>query len=872
MSGQQIDYSSTKDSSQSLAAIIACGISSGCMTINFLPYLAEGFGNLAMLGIIILFLLTWLLMPFWTSLVQCISKGGIVTTAANLIGPISPIISYYISLAYGLCLCSASALGLYFASNAFLSALTLHFPIALPLFGLLLLFAFFAKLPAKMRQNVIILNGVLALGFASYGFVKLFAYPLDWQKIQPTSLASKNGDLLSPMVNTCLVLLYFAYSLPSIGNILNFLQKKEKQTTKAALSLSFLISLFLSIAWPVAWMAANQPSLDHFPLMQFFFGTAIAFGSGMAFLKFMEDRIASADFDVAKFKSFNRPDAKLLYVTLGASIFLLSFPAGFYATFLFFNATMLIIASIIFSMLGFNSLIRTMNSFEKNRSFYTAISIAFAMLVSAIFSLGFQGFGIPAVAIAILMGFSILGYFILTQMRENKKFRELFFLEKLIFSLSSKLALPMLLLLVLISLGYTLAIEDLNHQGLTTLATTLSIIFTMALILAIFFTLIASSNLVHVINKISKEIDTISAKTLGGLSAGMEALSQGRLVENDANVSYEPLPILTKNELGGMIGSLNRLQEKIIEALNGLNQFSDGLRQAKDSLDQTKANFEKEVLEKNEQIRETHQKLERATTKLKAYQERLAESEKVAAIGVLVASVAHEINTPLGICVTGVSQLIEQCRTIVEQVSNNTMTKKRYEDFIENLGEAYKLIDKNIERAKDLVVNFKEIGEGNIREKLRRINLLGTLKEISDTLKPVLHEYHANIEIKCPADLQICSYPAALHQILTILVNNALIHAYDKLQEPKILIEAFEENGQIFVICQDFGKGMPSSIIDKIFDMFYTTKGGSGCVGLGLDIAKKIVIEQFKGSIICESEIGKGSKFILKFAKISELP
>ncbi len=247
-----------------------------------------------------------------------------------------------------------------------------------------------------------------------------------------------------------------------------------------------------------------------------------------------------------------------------------------------------------------------------------------------------------------------------------------------------------------------------------------------------------------------------------------------------------------------------------------------------------------------------------------ATQTKLVESEKMAALGGLVAGVAHEINTPIGISVTAASLLAERATTFFETYKSGNMKRSDLERFLDTAMQSSSMVLANINRAAELIQSFKQVAVDQSSESQRLFNLREYLHEILISLRASLKKTKHTVKIQGDDHLILNSYPGALSQIVTNLVINSLVHAYSEGDAGQIVF-SFQQDGQEIIFeYADNGKGIPSENLSKIFDPFFTTKRGQGGSGLGLHIVYNLVTQKLKGTIECESLVNLGTKFIIK--------
>jgi ligand-binding sensor domain-containing protein/signal transduction histidine kinase len=259
---------------------------------------------------------------------------------------------------------------------------------------------------------------------------------------------------------------------------------------------------------------------------------------------------------------------------------------------------------------------------------------------------------------------------------------------------------------------------------------------------------------------------------------------------------------------------------------------------------------------------------------LKTTQRQLVDSEKMASLGNLVAGIAHEINTPLGIGVTAASHLRQETERLARHLERNSLSKAELEQFSKAAVEASDLVLKNLDRASKLVRSFKQVAVDQGSEARRTIVLVNYLEEVLFTLKPALKRTQIQITLNVPSSLTMETFPGALSQIVFNLVTNSLTHAYPERQHGRILIEAALEVGtqispidaltkvnasRVELRYSDDGIGMSNAVRQRIFEPFFTTKRGQGGSGLGMHVVYNLVTQLLKGDIECESSDVQGS-------------
>ncbi len=275
--------------------------------------------------------------------------------------------------------------------------------------------------------------------------------------------------------------------------------------------------------------------------------------------------------------------------------------------------------------------------------------------------------------------------------------------------------------------------------------------------------------------------------------------------------------------------------------------------------------LEKRVAERTRQLGEVVSELQETLSALKSAQNQLIQSEKMASLGSLVAGVSHEINTPVGIGITAATYLDCQTKEFLNLYKNNQMKKSDLDKLMSIIGESVPIILSNLTRAAELTQSFKKVAVDQSNEEKRAFKIMEYTNEILISLKPKIKKTKIKIIVERQEDFEVDNYPGAFSQILTNLIMNSLIHAFEPEKEGIIKIAIWKENELANIIFSDNGSGISKENIKKIFEPFFTTKRGYGGTGLGLHIVFNIINRQMLGTIECDSEIGVGTKFIIKF-------
>ncbi|WP_454017045.1 sensor histidine kinase [Azospirillum sp. Marseille-Q6669] len=260
---------------------------------------------------------------------------------------------------------------------------------------------------------------------------------------------------------------------------------------------------------------------------------------------------------------------------------------------------------------------------------------------------------------------------------------------------------------------------------------------------------------------------------------------------------------------------------------------------------------------------------ERALRDLRRTQRSLVQAEKLASLGALVAGVAHEINTPVGIGVTAASHLAEQARQFRAGLADGQLRRRDMEDFVDRIEEGASIVLGNLERACALVQSFKQVAVDQTSEARRPFELRGYLDGVLGSLAPQLKGTGHRVTLDCPDGLIMDSYPGALSQVVSNLVINALLHAFRPDVPGTITIAAGTGGpssagaGSVVLDVADDGRGIPPDQIERIFEPFFTTRRAEGGSGLGLHIVYNIVTGTLGGRIAVASQPGSGCRFTI---------
>jgi signal transduction histidine kinase len=299
----------------------------------------------------------------------------------------------------------------------------------------------------------------------------------------------------------------------------------------------------------------------------------------------------------------------------------------------------------------------------------------------------------------------------------------------------------------------------------------------------------------------------------------------------------------------------SKRNDEIGDIINSLRQFQAELTEL-DALRKT----EQEMQNKLKQERD---KLSDALNNLEQTQDKLIASEKLASLGSLVAGVAHEINTPIGVSVTMSSHLRENLDELLESIKAGELKQSFLDQFENESSEAFQVMESSLQKASHLIQNFKQVASDQSSSSRRQFSLKETIDEVMTTLRHQMKGTNYKYRVEGDPELLMDSYPGPLGQVITNLFNNSIMHGFDGRNEGEINIRFVQADQHVKIYFNDNGTGIDSSKIKRIFDPFYTTKLGQGGSGLGLNIVHNIVNCVLGGDITVTSKVGTAFEVVL---------
>ena len=282
--------------------------------------------------------------------------------------------------------------------------------------------------------------------------------------------------------------------------------------------------------------------------------------------------------------------------------------------------------------------------------------------------------------------------------------------------------------------------------------------------------------------------------------------------------------------------------------------------------------LEQRVAQRTEQLQCSNRELSQTLDTLRRTKDHLVQSEKLAALGALVAGVAHELNTPIGNSLTVASSLEHRNQTFAQQFATG-LKRSELQGYVEDMRLAADILVRNLRRAGELVTSFKQVAVDQTSSQRRRFSLQALVQEILVTLIPAIRNSGCQVDSDVSEDLWLDSYPGPLGQVLTNLINNAMEHGYADGAQGHIRVStlALAPDRVQIEVCDD-GRGIGADAIAHVFEPFFTTRLGQGGSGLGLHIVHNIVTGILGGTISVHSDNGQGARFVLVLPTCAPMP
>ncbi|TXI96249.1 MAG: sensor histidine kinase [Burkholderiaceae bacterium] len=325
-----------------------------------------------------------------------------------------------------------------------------------------------------------------------------------------------------------------------------------------------------------------------------------------------------------------------------------------------------------------------------------------------------------------------------------------------------------------------------------------------------------------------------------------DKLANGEL---DEEISFD-----RKDEIGHLALSLEATRQALQRSFKELEVKNQQLLEYSGTL-------ESKVRLRTQELESANHHLEAALASVNSAQNELARIERMAALGSMVAGVAHELNTPLGNCLLVASTLSDETRQLEKAMNEGTMRRSDLSHYVTAANESSKLLMRGLQQAAQLVGDFKQVAVDQSSAQRRKFSLLVVFQELAALLHSSLRKTPFTLELDIPDSIELDSYPGPLGQVFSNLVNNAVVHGLDGYAKGTMRCMARKQGDHVLIVFEDSGKGIPPAIIKRIFEPFFTTKFGKGGSGLGLSITFNIITNVLGGEIRVTSEPNQGARF-----------
>ena len=341
------------------------------------------------------------------------------------------------------------------------------------------------------------------------------------------------------------------------------------------------------------------------------------------------------------------------------------------------------------------------------------------------------------------------------------------------------------------------------------------------------------------------------------------ALIKGSIKRDESGtVSIQPMHYPAHNEFTPLINALGEVYQQV-------NSYVNEISCSKEAIEHLNEELERKVEFRTEQLERKTSEAVVALEDLKRTQEQLIKTEKHAALGRLVAGVAHEINTPLGVAVTAASCIEKEFEHLFEMIETGRVKRSKVDEHHHAIIKGNAMLKGNLARATDLIASFKLVAADQTSDEPRRFSVAEYINQVVLSLEPAIVGPGFEVKVNCDDELELYSQPGALAQIITNLIDNALRHGLSGKIRGTITINIQRREEYTVIEVGDDGKGIREDIMGYIFDPFYTTNRQEGCSGLGLHLVYNLVTQQLGGNIHCDSRPGQGTTFTISLPDLA---
>lgn len=270
----------------------------------------------------------------------------------------------------------------------------------------------------------------------------------------------------------------------------------------------------------------------------------------------------------------------------------------------------------------------------------------------------------------------------------------------------------------------------------------------------------------------------------------------------------------------------------------------------------------------SEELAQEQATLKQALERQTALISELAESKKLSSLSIMIAGLAHELNTPVGATQLALSSQAKQLKKLLNLV-NKGLTKEAFEQSIADIEQSLKLAEDNNLRAIELIRGFKRLTFERAKDQVKLFNVLAVIEDLLSSMRGLLKNNGVEVSINIQKSIELNGFSGAFSQIIQMIIVNTLEHAFDEPQHCQVSLRAEKVEQCLILFIKDNGKGIPEDVLPHLFEPFYTTRRNSQNTGLGLHLAQVWIKQAFDGDIKVVSKYGKGTEFILRFCHVN---
>ncbi|WP_018692851.1 ATP-binding protein [Algicola sagamiensis] len=336
--------------------------------------------------------------------------------------------------------------------------------------------------------------------------------------------------------------------------------------------------------------------------------------------------------------------------------------------------------------------------------------------------------------------------------------------------------------------------------------------------------------------------------------------------EASHHIEVRPIPYTDHDEFEPLIDALNNVYSRVNTHTHEIEASNEELLEKQHEFEEKNHTLEECVKERTQALQEKTQQCNESNATLTRVQKEMMNMEKHAALGQLVAGVAHEINTPLGVGVTATSYLKLEYDKVRKLFDEKSLSTSKFKVFLDQAHDSINIIETNLERATELISQFKQVAVDQSSESMRCFEMKTYVQSVINSLMPEWKHRPVNIQITGDDDdIIVTTCPGAIGQVLSNFVMNSLKHGYSKDEDGQIQIDLRQQDGTVTMTYSDNGHGMSQDTIKRLFEPFFTTARDKGGSGLGMHIVYNQIAQKLQGTINVESELEQGVTFQVIF-------